>query len=235
MSPSLRFDDGVSHRRLDLADWDDVYVVGDVHGCRRELDALVERLGVTADDLLVFVGDLVRKGPDNRGVVDFVREAPNAVSVRGNNEEKLLRGEASLDDLDDDDVTWIASLPVAVSWEGALVVHGGVDPRKPLADHSVDDLQNTRSLASAGGYDRPFWFEEYDGPETVFFGHTPLAAPAAHDRAIGLDTGCVYGGALTAYDWYRDAFVRVDTDRTVQERADSKFVEPRETPPLPVP
>ena len=229
-----RFGDGVTHRRLDVDDWADVYVVGDVHGCRRELDALLDRLGVTDEDLVVFVGDLVRKGPDNRGVVDRVREAPNFVSVRGNNEEKLLRGETSLDDLTDEDLAWMASLPVAVSWEGALVVHGGVDPRKPLDAHSVDDLQNTRSLAPEGGYERPFWFEEYPGPETVLFGHTPLAAPADHDNAVGLDTGCVYGGSLTAYDWHRERFMRVDLDRTVQERADSKFVHPHETPSVPL-
>lgn len=220
-----RFGDGVTHRRLDVDDWADVYVVGDVHGCRRELDALLDRLGVTDEDLVVFVGDLVRKGPDNRGVVDRVREAPNFVSVRGNNEEKLLRGETSLDDLTDEDLAWMASLPVAVSWEGALVVHGGVDPRKPLDAHSVDDLQNTRSLAPGGSYDPPYWYEEYAGPPRVFFGHTVLDEPVRSEWAVGLDTGCVYGGALTAYDLRAETVTAVPALRDGVGRSDAKIVD----------
>ncbi len=45
-------------------------VIGDVHGCLDELRALVAKSGVTADDDVVFVGDLVAKGPDSVGVVN---------------------------------------------------------------------------------------------------------------------------------------------------------------------
>ncbi|TKX52351.1 metallophosphoesterase, partial [Halorubrum sp. SP9] len=67
------------------------------------------------DDLVVFVGDLVRKGPDSAAVVERVRRADNMFTVRGNNEEKLLRGEKSLERLSDDDLAWIESLPVAIT------------------------------------------------------------------------------------------------------------------------
>jgi len=215
------------HLRLDADEWENVYVVGDVHGCLRELEALIATLDPSDDEAVVFVGDLVRKGPDNHGVVEFVRERDNFFTVRGNNEEKILRGEKDPDDLTEADREWIASLPVAVSWEGHLVVHGGVDPRKSLADHEVDELENTRSLAEDGGYERPFWWDEYDGPDRVFFGHTPLAAPVLCTHAVGLDTGCVYGGELTAYDVNADETVTADLGRTVEHRADDKFVEPR--------
>jgi serine/threonine protein phosphatase 1 len=225
---SLEFSETVTtqHRRLDPDDWEGVYVIGDVHGCPTALDCLLDELAVTEDDLVVFVGDLVRKGPDSAGVVERVREAPNMVTVRGNNEEKLLRGEKELPELSADDLAWIRSRPVAISFGDALVVHGGVDPRKPLADHDVDDLQNTRSLAPGGSYDRPYWFEEWDGPERVFFGHTVLEDPVVRDHAVGLDTGCVYGGELTAYDWRSDDLVAVSLDRTVKDRPDRKFVTP---------
>ncbi|MFC7098396.1 metallophosphoesterase family protein [Halobaculum marinum] len=221
------------HRRVDVSDWEEVYVVGDVHGCPDELDRLLSNLSVTDDDLVVFVGDLVRKGPDSKAVVDRVREADNMLTVRGNNEEKLLRGDKELSALTDDDLDWMASLPVAISWAGddetpgALVVHGGVDPRVPLAEHTVDDLQNNRSLLPGGSYgDRPYWWEQYDGPQRVFFGHTVLAQPVVREFAVGLDTGCVYGGELTAYDWREDAFVTVAPEETAEERADRKILEP---------
>ena len=164
------------HRRIDPGRWDEVYVIGDVHGCPDALDALVDEAGIGDEDLLVFVGDLVRKGPDSASVVTRVRAAENALSVRGNNEEKLLRGERTLPELDEADMEWLRSRPVAISWgpgsgyDAGLVVHGGVDPRMPLAAHTVDDLQTARCLDPDGGYDGPFWYDSYEGPPRVFFG-----------------------------------------------------------------
>jgi serine/threonine protein phosphatase 1 len=219
---------GDAHRRVDTDAWTNIYVVGDVHGCLRELKRLLDHIDPTDDDLVVFVGDLVRKGPDSAGVIDLVRSRPNFVSVRGNNEEKLLRGETSLDSIDDDNLAWIAELPVAIHWDGALVVHAGVDPRKSLIQHTVDDFENVRELGS-DDYEPPFWYDEYEGDHRVFFGHTPLDAPVVRECAVGLDTGCVYGGELTAYDWTNDRFLSVTSDRTVQERPARKFVTPRRT------
>ncbi len=212
------------HRRLDLDDYGDAYVIGDVHGCPEPLDRLLDTLEVTEDDLVVFVGDLVRKGPDSASVVRRVREAPNFFTVRGNNEEKLIRGEKSLPMLSADDLAWIESLPVAISIGENLVVHGGVDPRTPLAEHTIDDLETTRSLAPGGSYDPPYWYEEYAGPPRVFFGHTVLDEPFVSEWAVGLDTGCVYGGTLSAYDLRRGTLTSVPTLRGGVGRSDAKIV-----------
>ena len=192
---TLEFAPGVDHVRVDEDAWESIHVVGDVHGCLREFDLLLDRLGVTDDDLAVVVGDLVRKGPD-------------------------------------DHVDWIADQPVAIGLGDALVVHGGVDPRTPLERQSVDDLQTARSLAT--GYDRPFWWDVHDGPYTVFFGHTPLAAPAVRGHAVGLDTGCVYGEELTAYSYRTGEFTAVEAAEAHERRAASKFVEPVRQDRLPV-
>ncbi|SIQ81014.1 serine/threonine protein phosphatase 1 [Haladaptatus litoreus] len=226
MDSNPTFADGVSHRRIDADEWEDIYVVGDVHGCLTELESLLETLAVSDDDLVVFVGDLIRKGPDSLGVLELVQANDNLLSVRGNNEEKLLRGDAVLCDFGPAEREYVASLPVAISWKNTLVVHGGVDPRKPLSEHSVDDLQTTRSLQPEGSYDRPFWFEQYDESRRVFFGHTVLDHPVERKSAVGLDTGCVYGGALTAYDYRRDEFVVQPSFGTGKERSDDSIVTP---------
>ncbi|WP_435185068.1 metallophosphoesterase family protein [Halobellus sp. EA9] len=214
------------HERLDASAWDDIYVVGDVHGCIDELRRLMAALDPGPDDLVVFVGDLVRKGPDSKAVLEFVRERENFRSVRGNNEDKLIHGRKTLDGLDDADRRYLKSLPVAISWDDAFVVHGGVDPTRPLASQDIESLLNCRSIPAENGYDGPFWFEQYRGPPRTFFGHTVLDEPVRTEWAIGLDTGCVYGGSLTAYDWSADTVVSVPASRTYEPRADEKVLGP---------
>jgi serine/threonine protein phosphatase 1 len=219
-----------THLQVDPDEWANLYVVGDVHGCLPTLGRLVDRLDAGPDDLLVFVGDLVRKGPDSAGVVEFVRDRDNAISVRGNNEQGLLDGSKSEPSLTAEDLTYIERLPVAISWDGALVVHGGVDHRKPLSDHEPTDLLTMRSL-TGDGYQRPYWFERRRESPRVFFGHTVLAEPFETPWAVGLDTGCVYGGRLTAYDWGAGEFVSVDPVAEHRDRSDDKIVDPRRAVP----
>jgi serine/threonine protein phosphatase 1 len=218
------------HHWIDRHRWHDVYVVGDVHGCLPALHRLLDRLGPSESDLVIFVGDLVRKGPDSKGVLDLVRERENFVTVRGNNEEKLLTGSETLPDLTGEDLAFVESTPITIGWEGVLIAHGGVDPRKPLAEHAIEELLTTRSLAPGGGYARPFWFEEYRGPPRVFFGHTVLSEPFVTDGAVGLDTGCVHGGQLTAFDVSAEELVSVDSTETHVERSPDSIVNPRAAP-----
>ena len=229
MTPELTLDATLDadHRRLDSDDWDDIYVVGDVHGCRATLERLLDSLAPDRNDLVVFVGDLVRKGPDSEGVLDVVRSRPNLLSVRGNNEQKLVDGRKSVDSLTDDDLAYLDSLPAVISWDDAAVVHGGIDHRKPVAEHTLAELLNTRSLAPEGGYERPFWFETRRESPRIFFGHTVLAEPFESDHAVGLDTGCVYGGRLTAYDYRDSVFRSVEPPETYRSRSADSIVEPR--------
>ncbi|MFB6297513.1 MAG: metallophosphoesterase family protein [Salinirussus sp.] len=214
------------HRRIDPDQWDDIYVVGDIHGCRAAFERLLDRIGFGSGDLVVAVGDLVRKGPDSPGVLDIVRVRDNVVSVRGNNEQFLIDGQETHPELGSDDIAFLESLPLAVSWDDALVVHGGIDHRKPLAEHDARDLLTMRSL-TGDGYERPFWFETRRDRPRVFFGHTVLSEPFASRGAVGLDTGCVHGGALTAYDYRREEFLSVDPEATHRPRSADRIVTPR--------
>ena len=213
------------HRRVDADRRENVYVVGDVHGCIEELRDLLARLDPGEDDLVLFVGDLVRKGPDGPAVLELVRSSPNMLSVRGNNEQKFVDGEEPAERLGDA-IEYVESMPAAVSFGDSLVVHGGVDPRRAPSEHALEDLLETRAIPPENGYDGPFWFERHEGPPRVFFGHTVLSEPFASPWAVGLDTGCVHGGQLTAYDCTAEAFVAVPAGETYEERDGDEIVDP---------
>ena len=221
----VTFDEPITehHWRFDPADHDDIYLVGDVHGSIDQLERLWDRLDPSGDDLVVFVGDLVRKGPASVEVAEFVAESPHAVSVRGNNETKLLRGTVDTAPFEPILET-VAELPLVVSFGDTVVVHGGLHPEWTPAAHDPDDVLEMRSVPRGNGYDGPFWFEIHDGPPRVFFGHTVLEEPYVSDGAVGLDTGCVYGGELTAYDWHTGELFSVPGTEH-QSRPDRKFLD----------
>lgn len=225
MSSRPQFSEDVEshHERLDIDNHGAVYIVGDVHGSYATLERLMDELKLGDDDLLVFVGDLVRKGPDSPGVIDLVRSDDRLVSVRGNNEQKVLRGDKQPDWLRDGDQAYFESLPIAISFDDVLIVHGGVDPKRPLDSHTGEELLTMRA-PNGDGYDGPFWYDDYEGPYRIFFGHTVLDWPVQRKYAIGLDTGCVYGGMLTAYDYRNDEFITVEQTTTHEQRDESKVV-----------
>ncbi|KAL4895455.1 Ser/Thr protein phosphatase family [Aspergillus ambiguus] len=65
-------------------------MIGDVHGCKSELDRLLEEVAFDQEhDHLVFTGDMINKGPDSLGVVDLARQY-SASCVRGNHEDRVL-------------------------------------------------------------------------------------------------------------------------------------------------
>lgn len=196
-------------------------VIGDVHGCLRELDALLERVAPVAGDRLVLVGDLVAKGPASRGVVRRVREL-GARAVMGNHDHRVVtvwaacragdppRGlkphhARAAAELDDEDHAFLAALPhhLGLPDVGVRVVHAGLVPGVPLSDQDPASMRTMRSLrpdgqASARIEDGVPWASRWPGPEHVVFGHDAVRGLQRHPHATGLDTGCVYGGALTA-------------------------------------
>jgi Calcineurin-like phosphoesterase len=191
-------------------------VVGDVHGCREELDGLLDRVAFTSGDRLVFVGDLVARGPDSLGVLDIVRRT-GAIVVRGNHEQKLLewrRGDAPatfpIGRLHKDlarklrpvDWTLLETSPYHYDMpEHALrVVHAGLDPNVPWEQQNPGTLLRIRTVKSPTGPRGKrdvLWATRYVGPPHVLFGHNAAPGLQLHPWATGLDTGCVYGGRLT--------------------------------------
>jgi serine/threonine protein phosphatase 1 len=66
-------------------------VIGDIHGCYRELQQLLDKAGLAAGDQIIALGDIVDRGPDSPRVLDFFRTQPNARSLQGNHERKHVR------------------------------------------------------------------------------------------------------------------------------------------------
>lgn len=191
-------------------------IVGDVHGCRAELDALLGRVGFAADDRLVMVGDLVVRGPDPAGVIDLLASfGARARSVRGNHEDRLLGCRAGTMPIGDAQLTamsalrgehwaFLDALPLWIDLpeHDLRVVHAGVVPGVPIERQAPRTLMYVRCLNQAGEpvekRGDAVWGARYHGPPHVVFGHNAQAQPQIHPAATGLDTSCVYGGRLTA-------------------------------------
>lgn len=181
-------------------------IVGDVHGCRRELEQLLDRIRFSSGDRLVFVGDLIARGPDSLGVLDVARRT-GALIVRGNHEQKLLDWHED-DDTDlgrthmevarsmrDVDWTLLETSPLWIDLpeHGARVVHAGVLPGVPIEEQHPDTLMRIRTVGK-----KVPWGELYRGAPQIVFGHNALGGLQIHPWATGLDTACVYGGRLSA-------------------------------------
>jgi serine/threonine protein phosphatase 1 len=191
-------------------------VIGDIHGCFVELEELLEKAGLSPEDTVIALGDIVDRGPETPQVLDFFRHQPDTFSLMGNHERKHIRsyrGEIKpalsqvitreqLEEAYPEAVAYMAALASYVELPEAILVHGYLKPGIPLAEQRVTVLCGTmggeRHLRLT--YDRP-WYELYEGEKPVIVGHYDYlrnGQPFVYqNRVFGLDTGCVHGGALT--------------------------------------
>jgi protein phosphatase len=191
---------------------------------------------------LVFVGDLCDRGPDTPGVYRLVRDAAArglAFCVMGNHDDKLLNWlngkpvtpnhgrQQAIDQFEREPAAlrervaqFVGQLPVHLVLDGGrlVVAHAGL----PAEMHGRVSGK-VRAFALYGDttgasdeYGLPVrlnWAANYRGRATVVYGHTPVLAPAWENRCACIDTGCVFGGALTALRWPEQQFVSVPADR----------------------
>lgn len=244
-------------------------IIGDVHGCSLELEQLILRLNLTSKDQILFIGDLIDKGPDSIGVIQFVEELQNRYDVTlllGNHEEKFLRfinhkcnnsKEISLmTNTEYFETLYKEMTPTQTKMlessyytyyleeQNVLLLHAGIpgniefdlkcsipysrDAKKQfkninliLLTRMLDNNENFVGLNQEGAV--KYWAETYKGKfGKVVFGHEAFMQnqPFEFPFATGIDTGCVYGGWLTALLLDRDS-----SENFIQVKANRKYCE----------
>lgn len=200
-------------------------VVGDIHGCYDELMELLASVSFGLDDRVVCVGDLVTKGPKNREVLDLFMNDTRFRTVIGNHDlairrkwhgEKLKLKDAQkvthkeLKSEKDVYLPFLNKLPFTIDLGTHLVVHAGLRPNIELYSQTSEDMTLLRTLGkNRESQDGTPWYQVYDGEKVVLFGHWPAPQPRRGPKAIGLDTGCVYGYHLTGYIIEEDRLISV--------------------------
>ena len=201
----------------------------------------------------VFVGDFVDRGPKVPEVLRLVmgmQKSSTALCIPGNHDVKLVRAlrgrnvnlthglAESLSQLEKESVEFKAQI---VEFLDGLVSHYVLDNGKLVVAHAgmKEELQGrasgrVREFAlygeTTGETDefglpiRRNWADEYRGDAMVVYGHTPVVEPQWVNRTINIDTGCVFGGKLTALRYPERELVSIPAPRT--------YYEP--TQPLPV-
>ncbi|MFC4009608.1 polynucleotide kinase-phosphatase [Nonomuraea purpurea] len=228
-------------------------IIGDVHGCRAELETLLRELGWQGlahpeGRTAVFVGDLVDRGPDTPGVLRLVMdmvEAGTAICVMGNHEQKLVRAlkgrnvkvahglQESLDQFAAQPPEFVER---ATQFMYGLISHYRLDGGRLVVAHAgLKEAYHgrasgrVRSFALYGDttgetdeYGLPVrypWADDYRGRAMVVYGHTPTIRPEWVNNTICLDTGCVFGGHLTALRYPERQIVQVPAEKVWYEPA----------------
>jgi protein phosphatase len=259
---------GIERTRLfnDLSDQTGPFdIIGDIHGCRAELEQLLADLGYTitrdgqgrpidagyagdAARRVVFVGDLVDRGPDTPGVLRLVMgmvASGNAFCVPGNHEDKLLRAlrgknvkvthglEESLAQLAAEPEEFRAAVETFID---GLISHYVFDGGKLVVSHAglVERMHGRTSgrvrafclygetTGETDEFGLPMrypWANDYRGRAMVVYGHTPTPEPEWINNTICLDTGCVFGGSLTALRYPERELVAVQAFEQYYEPA----------------
>jgi protein phosphatase len=248
--------------------------VGDVHGCRAELETLLGELGyvITRDEAgrpidaahpdnrtLILLGDLVDRGPDTAGVLRLamgMAAAGHALVVPGNHENKLLRAmrgrnvqithglAESLEQLAAEPAEFRAAVEQFID---GLVSHYVLDQGRLVVSHA--GLKESyhgrasgrvRTFALYGDtsgetdeYGLPVrypWANDYRGRAMVLYGHTPVPQLEWINNTLCLDTGCVFGGKLSALRYPEKEVVAVQAARVYYEPA-KPFLDADQLPP----
>jgi serine/threonine protein phosphatase 1 len=209
-----------------------LYVIGDIHGSLESLERLLDKINPDLSrDRLVFVGDYIDRGPQSKGVVDYIirlqNQAPpeQIICLKGNHEAMFLAflqgepaemflfngGLATLEAYWGDD--WVDRKGLVLSPD-----HEQFYRDLPLYYETPDyifvhaGLKPGLPLAEQVEDDLlwirgEFITSEEDFGRRVIFGHTPFKQPLLMPNKIGIDTGAVYGNFLTAIKLPAEEFI----------------------------
>lgn len=224
-------------------------IIGDVHGCYDELCQLLDELGWVREEdaqgashpegrTLIFVGDLVDRGPNSPAVLELVMslvQSGRALAVNGNHDAKLVRAlggaqvkrthglKETLEQLESKDEpfrervrVFLDSLLSHYQLDGGnlVVAHAGLpEAFQGRSSGRVREFamygDTTGEIDSYGLPVRLDWAANYRGRATVVHGHVPVPEVQWNNNTLDIDTGCCFGGKLTALRWPEREIVSV--------------------------
>ena len=198
------------------------YATSDLHGCLKSFQALLEKINFSKSDELYILGDLIDRGPDSKGVIDFIWQLQSnnytIHSLRGNHDQMMLDAQHSrkwainwllngggttmdsfdakvLADIPDQYFHFIKELPYYFEVDEYLLVHAGFgfEKENPLEElHAMLWQRN--------------WYEHINYAwlknRIIVHGHTPITQAEAvsmlehldENKYLDIDTGCVHKG-----------------------------------------
>ena len=201
--------------------------IGDVHGCLDELKSLLDILDVGSQDRVIFLGDIINRGPAPAETVHFIKRA-GFESILGNHEASYFsrldaspRYQQFRKDLGEEAHRWLADRPLFIETDRFLAVHGGLEPYKHPSESSPEIIQNIRTWDGKGkdlkSDKNPPWYEFYHGEKPVIYGHWASEGLTIRKNTIGLDSGCVYGNSLSAFILETGQIYQVMAKRVYQQ------------------
>lgn len=207
------------------------FVIGDVHGNYEELMDLLDKINPDLrQDQLIYLGDYIDRGPQSYKVIRFLIDLQNkygkehVVLLRGNHEDMAIENieHGRIDCFNGYDITFMdfiknndsienyyeffKGLPLYYEDESFIYVHGGIKPGIAMEKQDDYDLLWIRE---------EFFESSLTFIKPVIFGHTPTIniigtfSPFIKKDRIGIDTGIVYGGRLTALEIHDGKIVNI--------------------------
>jgi len=187
-------------------------IIGDIHGCDTELEMLLDKIGPSANDRIISLGDMVDRGPDAPRVVEFFRRE-GRIALMGNHERKhVLCSQQACKPALGQKITkeqfgseyagfleYVKSLPLYIETNDAFLVHAALMPDVGLTEQDERVLVGSLGAQHLHEALPKQWYELVDRDKPVVFGHTSFDKPYVREaKAYGIDTNCVRGGMLTA-------------------------------------
>jgi serine/threonine protein phosphatase 1 len=193
------------------------YAISDIHGCLKTFQALLDKIQFSKSDTLYLLGDYVDRGPDSKGVIDYIwqleKEGYTIHCLQGNHEQLLLQtarptpgsytyydpaclhsfGIDDARDLPAEYLDWLYALPYYFELEDYYLVHAGFNFAGENPLHDRDAMIWIRN-----------WYQKIDrywlDGKIIVHGHTPMPYQSIQLQcqqleylpALDIDAGCVF-------------------------------------------
>ncbi len=179
--------------------------ISDIHGELNKLENVLSKINIKPDDVFIFMGDYIDRGPDSKGVVDRIIEQANynkCIYLIGSHEYALLhspsddyykylfdnyggpatiRSYGSFNNIFRIHGDFFKNLKFYYLTDKYLFVHAGINPNYSLENQDETDLVYIRGK---------FIYSKHNLPQKIIFGHTEFEEPLIQDDKICIDLGC---------------------------------------------